>query len=67
VYTGWSTPVNLGPAINTAVPELGPAISADGLSLFFYSSRPGGFGGNDYWVVKRPTISAPWDRLIDPV
>jgi hypothetical protein len=59
-YTDWSTPVSLGPVVNTAVPELGPAISADGLSLYFYSARPGGFGGNDYWVSKRPTVGSPW-------
>ena len=31
----------------------GPALSADGLSLYFDSNRPGGFGGNDLWVSQR--------------
>src|SRR6266542_2828497 len=40
-FSSWSTPINLGPSINTASNELHPAISADGLSLFFSSGRPG--------------------------
>ncbi len=56
----WSAPVNLGPAINTAAFEQGPAISKNGLSLYIQSNRPGGFGGNDIWVSQRPSIDAPW-------
>ena len=39
VYTGWSAPVNLGPVVNSAASESGPALSADGLSLYFSASR----------------------------
>ena len=53
IYTDWSTPVNLGPVVNSAVSETGPALSPDGLSLYFYSNRPGGFGGDDIWVSQR--------------
>src|SRR2546426_8807411 len=49
-FSGWSTPVNLGPAINSVLRENGPAISKDGLSLYFGSFRDGGFGGSDNWV-----------------
>ena len=42
-FGGWSTPVNLGPTINSAVAESGSALSKDGKSLYFYSARPGGF------------------------
>ena len=56
VYRGWSAPVNLGPAVNTAVDGERPALSADGLSLYFISDRPGGFGGNDIWVSQRATV-----------
>ena len=38
----WGTPVNLGPTVNTAYDDCCPDISADGLSLFFWSRRPGG-------------------------
>src|SRR2546430_14349964 len=45
-FSGWSTPVNLGPVINSVLRENGPAISKDGLSLYFGSFRDGGFGGS---------------------
>jgi MBG domain (YGX type)/WD40-like Beta Propeller Repeat len=64
-YTGWSAPVNLGPVVNTSVTELGPAISADGLSLYFFSGRPGGFGGNDIWVSQRPTTGSAWGAAVN--
>ncbi len=56
----WSAPVNLGPAINTAAFEQGPAISKDGLSLYFHSQRPGGFGGFDIYVAQRPSVNDAW-------
>ncbi len=60
-FSPWSTPINLGPSINTASNELHPAISADGLSLFFSSGRPGGFGGSDLWVAQRLDRNADWE------
>jgi Tol biopolymer transport system component len=60
-YGGWSTPVNLGPTINTSVTESGAAVSKDGLSLYFYSPRTGGFGGNDIWVSQRESVDDAWD------
>jgi outer membrane protein OmpA-like peptidoglycan-associated protein len=45
----WSQPSNLGPPVNTPYWETQPSISADGKTLFFSSSRPGGFGGKDLW------------------
>jgi len=45
----WTTPVNLGPAINSGSHENGPKISADGSLLYFFSNRPGGVGGWDSW------------------
>jgi WD40 repeat protein len=52
----WSTPVNLGPTINTADDDGGPALSCDGTTLYFYSTRPGGFGGRDLYVTTRHKI-----------
>lgn len=37
-----------------------PIESADGLSLFIASNRPGGAGGNDIWVADRQTLGSPW-------
>lgn len=45
----WSNPVNLGPPINSGGWESQPSISPDGLTLYFSSERPGGYGGADIW------------------
>ncbi|MCX6216085.1 OmpA family protein [Spirosoma sp.] len=45
----WSSPDNLGPAINTRYYESQPALSADGRQLYFVSDRPGGKGRRDIW------------------
>lgn len=59
-YGDWSTPVNLGPTINTSATESGAAISKDGLSLYFYSNRAGGSGGNDIYVAQRDSTDDDW-------
>src|SRR2546425_8749263 len=59
-FSGWSTPVNLGPVINSVLRENGPAISKDGLSLYFGSFRDGGFGGSDIWVSHRAGGDDSW-------
>jgi len=66
IHDDWSTPVNLGPKINTSVFEGWPSISADGLSLYFCSYRPGGYGGGgDIWVATRATINDPWGEPVN--
>ena len=64
-YSDWSAPVNLGAVINSSFNDQGPAISKDGLSLYFSSGRPGGFGGSDIWVSQRASQEAPWDSPIN--
>jgi hypothetical protein len=59
-FSPWSTPVNLGPTINSAWVDAGAAISKDGLSLYFNSDRPGGFGNQDIWVSQRAKKNASW-------
>ncbi len=56
----WSAPVNLGPVVNSPFLDQGPAISPDGLALYFNSNRPGGLGGDDIWVARREKESDPW-------
>jgi len=56
----WSTPVNLGPVVNSAARDDNPALSADGLSLYFGSNRPGGVGDIDIWVTRRASRDSPW-------
>ena len=46
-------PTNLGQTVNSSAGEGGPSISADGLTLFFDSVRPGGHGGIDIWITTQ--------------
>ncbi len=64
-FTDWTAPVNLGPVINTAAEDGGPSISRDGLSLYFNSTRPGGFGSADLYVTHRSSLDAPWGAPIN--
>jgi WD40-like Beta Propeller Repeat len=52
----WSTPVNLGPTVNSAAIDGGPALSRDGTTLYFYSTRLGGFGKEDLYVTTRTKL-----------
>ncbi len=62
----WGTPVNLGPAVNSSSGNGGPSISADGLSLFFHSNRPGGLGNADLWQVPiEPIVDFNGDGIVD--
>src|SRR5438445_3716706 len=57
----WSAPVNLGSVINSSASDAFVAISPDGLSLYFASSRPGGLGGPfDMYVLQRASVFDPW-------
>ena len=47
----WTKPVNMGPVFNSASWDGQPCFGLDGLSLFYSSGRPGGFGGRDIWYV----------------
>lgn len=66
-YTPWSTPVNLGPVVNTPQGEFFPTVSKDGLSLYFSAPavtvngvvRPS-LGGMDIYVTRRLTVNDPW-------
>ncbi len=54
-----SAPTNLS-ELNSAFDEGGPAISKNGLSLYFQSTRPGGAGGSDIYVSERESLDDPW-------
>ena len=53
VHESWGAPVTLGEVINTPFSEINPHLSADGLTLYFASNRPGGCGGNDIYMTTR--------------
>jgi WD40-like Beta Propeller Repeat len=65
-FGSWSTPVNLGPVVNTRFDESHPAISKNGLSLYISSNRPGGVNGansigcSEIWVSQRASRDADW-------
>jgi len=59
-YSDWSAPVNLGAVINSTASDQGPAISKDGLTLYFHSNRTGGLGGFDMYVSQRASVDDPW-------
>jgi Tol biopolymer transport system component/phosphohistidine phosphatase SixA len=61
----WGEPVNLGSIVNSSYSDSSPGITADGLSLFFNSDRPDGFGERDIWVSMRATINDPWDEPVN--
>jgi hypothetical protein len=66
----WSEPVGLD-ALNTPDDEVFPALSGDGLSLFFSdtfvqaSTRPGNLGGADLWVSMRPSLESDWPSPVN--
>jgi hypothetical protein len=70
-FRPWSTPVNLGPVVNSPFTDTHAAISKDGLSLYFTSDPPGGVNGanlgnvNEIWVSKRASLDAPWQTPIN--
>ncbi len=61
----WGDPENLGPVVNSSFKDSGPSLSADGLELYFHSTRTGGLGGNDIWLSKRATKDDPWSEPVN--
>jgi hypothetical protein len=61
----WGEPVNLGSSVNSSSYEFDACISADGLSLYVNSLRPGGQGEDDLWLTTRPTIADPWGEAVN--
>ena len=45
----WGKPRNLGAPVNSTYWESFPSLSIDGYTLYFASTRPGGYGGTDIW------------------
>lgn len=54
----WTVPVNMGEPVNTGAWESQPALSADGETLYFVSSRKGGKGNMDIWKAVKTAITS---------
>ncbi len=57
----WTKPVNMGPGFNSISWDGQPCFGLDGSSLFFSSSRIGGFGGKDIWYMNQLSPDS-WSR-----
>ncbi len=60
----WQEPVVL--LSDTAANMGQPALTTDGLSLYFSSDRKGGAGGNDLWKVTRPHPDSAFGKPVSP-
>ena len=58
---GWSEPVKIELLADSMV-AAHPAISSDGLELYFVSDMEDGYGGKDIYVVRRETENSEWAR-----
>jgi Tol biopolymer transport system component len=61
----WSAPVNLGPVVNSPANDNNPTITADELTMYFASNRPGGLGDVDIWMTRRASRSSPWEPPVN--
>ena len=57
----WSTPVNVGPPLNTADNDNYAVLSRNELTIYFTSDRPGGLGVEDLWFATRESVDSLWD------
>jgi hypothetical protein len=62
VWGAWSEPINVGPPLNTQYNDMYAILTADELTVYFTSDRPGGLGGDDLWVSRRESTDAPWEQ-----
>jgi Tol biopolymer transport system component len=60
----FGTPI-LVPNVNSSSGEGFPNMSSDSLSLYFGSTRPGGYGGGDLWVATRKTTDDNWNTPVN--
>lgn len=61
----WSEPKSLGTIINSKYDESTPFMAADGITLYFSSNRPGGYGQNDIYITRR--LDDTWQNWSEPV
>jgi outer membrane protein OmpA-like peptidoglycan-associated protein/tetratricopeptide (TPR) repeat protein len=62
--SGWQVPVNAARPINSNAWDSQPSLASDGMTLYFVSNRPGGFGGMDIWKTTL-TESGTWGEPVN--
>lgn len=63
--SGWSTPLNIGPVVNSRFGDNNATLAPDGLALYFASDRPGGLGLADLWVARRASLDSSWEPPVN--
>jgi outer membrane protein OmpA-like peptidoglycan-associated protein len=61
----WTQPEPIGADVNTQYNETTPFLAADGVTLYFSSNRPGGYGSNDIYMTRR--LDDTWKKWSAPV
>ena len=56
------TPVS---ELNSPLSDAGASVRFDGLEVFFFSRRTGGFGNSDLWTATRSTAKDPWSTPVN--
>lgn len=60
----FTEPMSIG--LNTEVySEFSPFLAADGVTLYFASDRPGGYGSDDIWMSRR--LDDTWQNWSEPI
>lgn len=60
----WTQPVSIA-KLNTTYDESTPFMAADGVTLYFSSNRPGGYGQNDVYLTRR--LDDTWQNWSEPI
>ncbi|MFZ1791580.1 MAG: OmpA family protein [Saprospiraceae bacterium] len=59
----WSQPAHLGDVINSREWDAQPCFSADGSRIYFSSTRKGGYGGSDIYVIN--IVENKWQEPVN--
>jgi peptidoglycan-associated lipoprotein len=60
----WSDPKNIG-ILSDSLVAAHPAISSDGLTLYFVSDIAGGYGKKDIWKASREKSGGAWSKPVN--
>lgn len=61
----WSTPVNLGPVVNSPALDANAFLSQNEHEMYFISNRNGGLGLQDIWVTRRQCLACDWEGPVN--